>query len=196
MLQTHERYCDRDRRVVYVVRDARSVAVSEYRWQRFAGFYEGSLERFVHDFVTGRSNPWGSWGEHVGFWRDSIAARHGRLYVVRYEDLRSDPEEILTAILRFLGAEPNETTVRAAIEGNSITGMRAKEDESVRRRGASPKRGLRFINTGTTKGWRESLPAAQVRLIEESFGPTLEALGYALGGDRERAPVHPHSTSG
>ncbi len=180
LVQTHEPFCDRDRRVVYVVRDARSVVVSEFNWQRFAGFYAGSFERFFEDFLDGRTNPWGSWANHVAFWRNSPAARAGRLHLVRYEDLRRDPHMVFGEIVRFLGAQRTNEEIASAIEGNSIEGMRAKEDESRRRRGVTPKRDMRFINTGSTKGWRDVLTGDQLDELERRFGTTMSSLGYEL----------------
>jgi Sulfotransferase domain len=181
IVQTHEPFCDRDRKVVYAVRDARSVVSSEYSWQQRSGYYAGSFDRFVRDFCRGRSNPWGSWGEHVDFWRHSEPAERGHLLVVRYEDLRADTARVFKDILAFLEAEVDDDVVAAAIANNSIEGMRAKEDlaaEAGSRRAARPD--IRFVNTGTTSGWRQRLSAEQVAAIEDRFGPQLESLGYAV----------------
>lgn len=181
LIQTHEPYCDAARRVVYVVRDARSVVSSEYSWQRRSGFYAGSFDRFLSDFVAGRSNPWGSWAHHVRYWHDSEAARKGRLHVVRYEDLRRDTYSVFRAILGFLGVEADDDLVHRAIENNSLEGMRAKEDSAEAqgwRRSTHPE--IRFVNTGTLAGWREKLTAEQAARIERAFGPELESLGYEL----------------
>jgi hypothetical protein len=181
LVQTHEPYCDRDRRVVYVVRDARAVVSSEFRWQQRSGYYSGSFERFVRDFAAGRSNPWGSWGEHVSYWRSSVAARAGHLHLVRYEDLRRETFATFTAILSFLGVDADDDVVRAAIANNTLDGMRAKEDRAARegrRRAARPE--LRFIDKGSLTDWRDALAPAQVDLIEQHFGGVLRSLGYEL----------------
>jgi hypothetical protein len=190
LVQTHEPYCDRDRRVVYVVRDARSVVSSEFAWQQRSGFYFGGFDGFVADFVAGRSNPWGSWADHVRYWRRSEAARNGHIHLVRYEDLRADTYSVFTGILDFLGVRARDDVVRKAVESNSLEGMRAKEDRAERegwRRSARPD--IRFINTGTVTGWRDKLTTAQARLIEQRFGDTLESLGYELSSaSSTRAP--------
>lgn len=181
VIQTHEPYCDRDRRVIYVVRDARSVVASEFKWQQRSGYFAGSFDRFVGDFVDGRCNPWGSWGDHVEYWRHSEAARNGHLMVVRYEDLRSNTFEVFNEAVGFLGAKVDGDIVRRAIESNSLEGMRAKEDEAElegRRRSARPD--IRFINTGSVAGWRDKLTPDQAKLIEERFGQTLRSLDYGV----------------
>lgn len=180
IVQTHEPYCDRERRVVYVVRDARSVVLSEYRWQCFAGFYSGTFEAFFDDFLAGRTNPWGSWGDHVDYWRSSAAAQAGRLHVVRYEDLRRETQQTFEAILGFLGSPRGPDELARAIAGNSLEAMRAKEDRSRNRAGRTPRGGLRFINTGSTRGWRDVLTPEQLQALHRRFGRTLASLGYEL----------------
>jgi hypothetical protein len=179
LVQTHEPFCDDDRRVIYVVRDARRVVVSEYQWQRRNRTYESSFDGFVSDFVRGRTNPWGSWADHVEFWRASAPARNDHLLIVRYEDMRLDTLAEFTRVLSWLGAEIDEQRVRATIESNSLEGMRAKEDEA-RERGwrQSTRSDIRFVNTGSVGDAREKLNPEQARLIEERFGPTLASLGY------------------
>ncbi len=179
LIQTHETFYDRDRKVIYAVRDARSVAVSEYSWQQRLRVYTGSLDSFVDDFIGGRSNPWGSWGDHIQYWRDSECAHNGRLHEVRYEDLRSDTEKVFRDVLDFLEADVDPERVRAAIESNSIDGMRAKEDRA-KQEGWRPtvRDDIRFVNTGTTGGWRNKLSADQAAKIEARFGAIMRSLGY------------------
>ena len=179
LIQTHEPFCDGDRRVVYVVRDARSVVVSEYGWQQRSGFFSGAFDAFVDAFVAGESNPWGSWGDHVDFWLGSEPARHGHLEVVRYEDLRRDTEAVFGRVLDFFDVSVDVDVVRAAIEHNSLEGMRAKEDQATQegwRRSAD--HGIRFIGTGAVAGWREKLTPAQTAAVERRFGAQLARLGY------------------
>jgi hypothetical protein len=179
LIQTHEPFCDGDRRVVYVVRDARSVVSSEYRWQQRSGFFNGPFDVFLAMFLAGDSNPWGSWGDHVGFWLASEPARRGHLHVVRYEDLRRDTLEVFRAVLEFFGVSVSSDVIRDAIEHNSLASMRAKEDrahqEGWRR---SAKQDIRFIGSGSVGGWREALSPEQAAAIEQRFAGALSTLGY------------------
>jgi hypothetical protein len=182
IVQTHEPYLDADRRVVYIVRDARSVLLSEYRWQKRSRFFGGTLDDFVADFVAGRCNPWGPWDSHVRYWRDSLAARRDHLLLVRYEDLRRSTEERFAAILAFLGARVGDAELRRAVENNSLEGMRAKQEMARRQSEGLGVRGrTTFVGTGSTEGWRHDLAPEHVGAIETRFGPTLRALGYDTG---------------
>jgi hypothetical protein len=178
LVQTHETYSHGDRLVLYVVRDPRRVALSEYFWQKRNRTYDGSLAAFVEDFCRGRSNPWGSWGAHVEFWRQSEPAGNSHLMIVRYEDLSRDTFEVFRRVVNFLGANPEDDLVTAAIEHNCLHGMRSKED-AARRQGwrATARADIRFVNAGTG-GYCEQLSDDETRLIERTFGSTMASLDY------------------
>jgi hypothetical protein len=179
VIQTHEPRCDRARKTVYVVRDPRSVAVSEFRWQQRLGIEVGGLEQFVEDFSRGRSNPWGSWADHVEYWLSSPSAEEGLLHLVRFEELRGDPVAVFAGVLDFLGVPLEAAAVESAVAANSLESMRMKEDRARRAGWRSQLRGdIRFVNTGDTQGWRDQLGPDLIRKIEASFGSTLTRLGY------------------
>ena len=179
LIQTHERFSDTDRRIIYVVRDARDVASSEYSWLRRSGIETGSFDDFLIDFVRGTSNPWGAWGDHVEYWLNSASARNGRLHLIKFEDLRSDTEGVFTRALAFLGVDSSGELVGKAIANNSLQQMRTKED-SARERGwrERARADIRFINTGSVAGWQDKLKPYQARLIEDRFGDALRQLNY------------------
>ncbi|CAN5495316.1 sulfotransferase domain-containing protein [soil metagenome] len=179
LIQSHETYSGGDHRIVYAVRDARSVVLSEYRWQKRLGLEPGSLDRFIRAFVRGRSNPWGSWDRHVAFWLESESARKDHLHLVRFEDLRRDTLGTLRDALQFLDVQRSDDELQTVIDNNAVERMRNKEDEA-RDRGwrTSAKSDIRFVNEGSVEGWRTQLTETQRVTIESRFGPTLEKLGY------------------
>ena len=179
LIQSHEKFSDGDRRVIYTVRDARSVALSEYQWQRRLGLEPGSLDRFIADFVRGKSNPWGSWDQHVLFWFASEPARCDHLHVIKFEDLKRDTVETLRLALSFLGAEMTSEELRLVVDNNSVERMRTKEDDARERGWRSRARSdIRFVNQGRPDGWRDELNPQQTEAIEARFQSTLERLGY------------------
>jgi hypothetical protein len=69
-IKSHQYFHPRYRKVVYIVRDPRDVALSYYDFQRKYRHIEDGypLVRFISDFVAGRmiSASWGTWRENVG----------------------------------------------------------------------------------------------------------------------------------
>jgi hypothetical protein len=173
---------DATRRATYVVRDVRDVALSEYKWQQRIGVFDGALDAFIRDFVTGRGNPFGSWGAHVDSWVQDDRIADNRLKLVKFEDLKRDATGVLASVLGFLNVSLSEPEIQRAVESNSVEMMRQKEDRAPEGsfKNRVVKRNVRFINAGAVGQWEKSLSSAQEALLEEAFGPQLQRLGYAV----------------
>jgi hypothetical protein len=179
LIFTHETVPVGDRRVVYVVRDPRSVALSEHRWLVRRGLAPPTLDLFIDEFLRGRSNPWGRWDAHVNGWLDSEASKAGHLRVVRFETLRETPEAELADVLRFLGEEVDPSIVARAVENNTLERMREKEEEAPDRAfGAGVRRDIRFVKEGATGGWRNELSFAHAEAITRSFADAMARVRY------------------
>jgi hypothetical protein len=179
LIFSHEPLDVGPKRVVYIARDPRAVAVSEYKWLRRRGLFSGSFEEFLDRFLEGGTNPWGSWGSHVEHWLESTAAKQGLMYVVRFERLREEPEVVLSEVVRAFGLEPDESTIESAVGNNSVDRMRQKEERASSGAFApGVDRGIRFINTGSAEGWKERLNPAQSAAISGRFGAAMTRVGY------------------
>jgi hypothetical protein len=184
MIPTHEPYRSEYRKAIYLVRDARDVVLSEYAFEKALGLFGGDLDAFIGAFLAGRVNGYGAWHRHVASWLDAAETGRVQLLLVKYEEMRRDPEAKLREIVQFLGVERDAASIRAAVENNSLEKMRAKEDAARRstpgalRSMENGSAGNRFVRDGKVAGWRDRLTADQVALIERHAGPTLARLGY------------------
>jgi hypothetical protein len=178
LIGTHEQYRKDYKRAVYVVRDARDVLLSEFAFLKALDYFRGDLDSFISTFLftCGSAYGYGPWQRHVCSWLDSPIAATGNLMIVRFEDMRQDPEPWFGRMAEFLGVNVDQEKIKLAVENNSIQKMREKEDrEPVR----ASIRG-RFVRDGAVRGWVSKLSPAQVRLIEEHAGSVLLRLGYPL----------------
>ena len=155
---------------------------------------KGDIDSFLHSFLEGRVIHTGSWQQHTRSWLESPLAKNGNLLVVRYEDLRKNPEPKLQELLQFVGINADVRVIRRAIENNTLQQMRAKEDKAKKAGEHSILLGSRtdaldetsrFVRKGAVGGWREKLTDAQVKIFEQYSGDTLETLGYEPGLVRE-----------
>jgi muconolactone delta-isomerase len=178
LIKTHEVFHPEYRKAVYLVRDPRDVALSEYAYQTSLGLVTAELDNYLRMFVTQAVNPFASWRAHVDSWL-SAPLGQGQLLIVRFEDLRADPFKIVVQIVEFLGLTPDEVRIRAAIANNTVERMRAKEKETPQRASA---RG-RFIRSGSAGGWRGVLTPAQVQLFRQHTGDSLSRLGYSFDAE-------------
>jgi hypothetical protein len=184
LIKSHEYFDHRYRRVIYIVRDPRDVAISYYNFQRkyrhIADDYP--LVRYVGDFVHGRLNSasWGTWNENVGSWlvRDGASD----FLLLRYEDMIANPERELAKIASFFRVELTPQRLAAAIERSSARQMRELE----RTEGAEwvttkdKREDIPFVGTATSGAWKTKLPDESVAEIESAWGPLMVRVGYLL----------------
>lgn len=177
LIKTHEAYRREYKKAVYLLRDPRDVALSEYAYERGLGRFDEGFDHFLRLFVRGRVNGYGSWQHHVHSWLDAKSAGQVNLLVVRFEDLRRNSEETLNAILDFTGVKVSRQSIRTAVENNSLEQMKKKEDIAPQ----MPKAGARFVRSGEVAGWIGRLTEEQLKVIEQLAGNALLRTGYSLG---------------
>ncbi len=161
LLKTHECWRPEYKKAVYLLRDIRAVAVSEYRFVRWRGFFDGDLDAFLDAFVAGKVNPFATWKRHYATWQGSPLATSGALLVVRYEELRAEPVEQLARIVEFLGKPVDEGVLENVIEDNSVERLREREDAERASFHRGTDQRFRFVNRGQVRGWSETLSPRQ-----------------------------------
>jgi hypothetical protein len=190
ILKSHEPFDVRFRKVIYLVRDPRDVAVSEYHFDRKKRYIaEGmTLEQFIEPFLAGETSSYGSWWEHVASW---IGPRYGNpaFLVARYEDLLADPIGETGKIAEFLGIAADEARLKAAVERSSADRMRKLEKQDADKWTGTKNtvKDIPFVRAAKSGGWKESLPPAAVERIEVAWFPLMNFLGYELA-NRELDP--------
>lgn len=185
LIKSHQYFDHRFKKVIYIVRDPRDVALSYYDFQRkYRQIEDGyPLSQSVNDFVGGRlsSADWGTWGENVGSW---LATRHKQagFLLLRYEDMLVDTERELAKIAVFLGIEPSRPLLAQAINLSSAERMRGLEkiqgSEWVTTK--NKRSDIPFIRTASSGGWKNLLPPDAITAIESAWGPLMTTLGYEL----------------
>lgn len=184
IIKSHESFDPRYRKVIYIVRDPRDVAVSYYEFQlkRRVISEDCSLKDFVPRFMESEFEPTtGCWGDHVLSW---LATRRGRsnFLLLRYEDMKRDTYKEATKIADFLGIDSSPERVARAIEVSSADRMRRLEKEQAHQWKETKKtrQDKAFVGKAVSGGWKSSLPQTCVVQIESSWGPIMQMLGYEL----------------
>jgi len=195
-----------DKPVVLMARDPRDVAVSQFfQWKYRLKPNKVTLNNYpardaesreaesrqeevsLFEFVTG-DNDGGSLRavvDYLNAWA-AEAARVQRLHILRYEDLRSDPQAELAKLLAFMQVDATPEEQAAAIEHASYDNMKKME-------GADP---FRFagrmrardrdnpdsykVRRAKVGGYRDYFDDEQVAAIDRQLVDTLDTLyGYA-----------------
>jgi hypothetical protein len=127
----------RGRRIVLLVRDPRDVAVSQFfQWQyrmrpgkKFINDYPPhGADIGVWDFVLDRDAGVPRIVDFFNGWARALPELENVL-VVRYEDMRRDPERVLAEILEFTGTPVSPEQVREAVEFAAYDNMKKMEQD-------------------------------------------------------------------
>lgn len=187
VLKSHEAFDPRYRRVIYIVRDPRDVAISNYNWEvKLRSIPEGCpIEGWATRWMEGNSWPRvGSWADHVLSW---LATRQGHdsFLLVRYEDLHENQARELARVAQFLGVDPEAGRIQRAIERSSAANMRKMEQTqgkkwvaTFRTRSDKP-----YIRKASSGEWQGVLSEKTVALIEGRWGALMKQLGYRLSSE-------------
>jgi hypothetical protein len=185
VIKSHQYFDPRYKRVIYVVRDPRDVALSYYDFERKYRHIDDAypLQNYASDFVSGRlsSADWGTWGENVGSW---VSTRRGQkdFLLLRYEDMLENTMLEVAKIAAFFGMEATSERVRGAVERSSVQRMRGLEKlqgkDWVSTKNKRPD--IPFVRTAASGHWISKLPKNSIAEIESAWGPLMAALGYEL----------------
>jgi hypothetical protein len=175
LIKTHEPYRAQYKKAIYLVRDARDVALSEFAYQKALGLAEDNFETYLPRFLQGEVNPFGSWTAHVDSWMKAKDKGDAEVLLVRFDQMRAEPEESLAEMMNFLGVPAERETIRRAVNNNSVEKMRDKEKVNPQRASAKG----RFIRSGAVGGWREKFTDTQAQLVSQYAGSVLTRAGFA-----------------
>jgi len=195
----------RGKRLVLLARDPADVAVSQfYQWRhrmrrakkRINGYpldEDLTLPAFVADPRCGVPKV----VRFLNAWAAALPALPDA-FLLRYEDLRAEPERRLGGLLAFLGGPATRDELEDAVAFASLEGMRRLEDRGerlIRRGRATPESGRAHgykARRGKVGGYRDELPpetaAALDALIDRGLDPVFGYRRAAGAGSEPRLP--------
>ncbi len=207
----------RDRPVLLLVRDPRDIAVSQYfQWAHRMSPHKKWLNRYpavdeeltIWQFVAQHEAGLDRAIEFLNGWARA-SEKLESIEIVRYEDMRVEPESVLERVLRFFGADPEPAEVQEAVEYARFDNMRQLEHESVvaasgrRLIPGEPGRSDSYkVRRAKVGGWRDYFDEAEITEIDVRVKLGLQpgfgydaaepALSEEAASDTERAgPDHP-----
>ncbi|MGC2283011.1 MAG: sulfotransferase domain-containing protein, partial [Candidatus Acidiferrales bacterium] len=194
LIKSHQCYDARYKKVIYIVRDPRDVAISYYHFQRkyrhIADDYP--IDTFVQRFVAGEASDYGSWWEHVMSW---LGPRHNNpgFLMLRYEAMTANTEHELTRIANFLGLKPTPEQLAKCVEQSAAERVRKLEQDQGDHWASTKgrRKDIPFVGSAKVDNWKTGLPQSSVALIESAWGPLMKTLGYELSRPDSRPALEP-----
>jgi hypothetical protein len=115
----------------------------------------------------------GSWSQHVVSW---TGKPHPAIYVMRYEDMQSDPERVVTGLACHLQLAASSLQIAEAIDRSSFERLREQERAEGFREKPDP--AGRFFREGRAGQWKDVLSAAQIDRIVGDHREQMVRFGY------------------
>jgi len=128
-----------NKRVVLMIRDPADVAVSQYnQWKyrmrpgkkKINAYPSTGAEVGLFEFVIGKEAGLPKIIDWMNGWAKDLD-RIKELLIVRYEEMRADPEGSLARIVDFIGTPGNSDQIREAVNFASVENMRKLEEKRV-----------------------------------------------------------------
>lgn len=164
---------------IYLVRNPLDVAIS------FAHHMSATVDEAISQMetegletnVTEKSiyEVYGSWSQHVASW---TAKPNRAIYVMRYEDMKADPEKAFGNLARHLLMLPTRDQLLTAIERSSFERLQAQEDKAEGGFKEKPKKAERFFRKGEVGEWRYGLRRDQIIRIVAAHREQMARFGY------------------
>lgn len=183
IFKSHQYFHPRYERVIYVVRDPRDVALSQYHFHRKRRLLEDGapIEDFVNRFLAGKTTPYGSWGENVASWLATRYQKSGFL-LLRYEDMIADTAHELEKLAYFLQIDATPQRIMQAVQRSSAENMRKLEKEQAKLWSTTKetRQDVPFVRSAKAGEWVSALSQDSVSAIESQWGSLMQFLGYEL----------------
>lgn len=187
ILKSHEVFDPRYKKVIYIVRDPRDVAVSNYHWEMKQRAMADTcpIEAFLPNWIDGKVwDRLGNWGDHVTSWVSTRGDKDGFI-ILRYEDMIADPARELVKVASLLGIEPTQERLTRAAELSSADRMRQLEETQGKKwvQTRYTRQDKPFVRKASSGGWKAVLPPQSVAAIEAAWGHIMISLGYQLSSE-------------
>ncbi len=197
ILKSHEVFDPRYKRIIYIVRDPRDVAISNYHWEmKQRAVKDGiPIEQFLPDWIGGKVwDRLGNWGDHVTSWLSTRGDRPG-FVMLRYEDLIENPARELVKVANLLGIERSPERLARAADLSSADRMRQLEQTQGKKwvQTRYTRQDKPFVRKASSGGWKSILSPQSVAAIEAAWGDIMTSIGYPLSSESETKAtlVHP-----
>jgi hypothetical protein len=181
VIKSHFPFDPTYKRVIYIVRDPKDVAVSQYHYQiKRKVLQDGHpIDEWIERYVAGETCPYGSWGENVGSWMAARQHDPGFL-LLRYEDMIRQTDVELIKIARFLGIDPTPERIQWAISQSTADRMRKLEQKEAGQWESTKdtRKDKFFVRSAKSGEGKATLSPAAIAQIESAWGPLMRWLRY------------------
>ncbi|MEM9451246.1 MAG: sulfotransferase domain-containing protein [Cyanobacteria bacterium P01_E01_bin.6] len=192
-IKSHEPWTPDYKRVVYLVRDARDVAVSYYFYNlKFRKIESGTtFSEFIKQFNAGSVGIFGNWVNHVNYW---LNLSPENFLLLKYENMLDDTEYEFRKLLDFCDIPIDENRLLSAIETSKFENMRKLEEQEEKFAQNWGDPSIRFVRKGGSQNWKEYFTDDLLNTFITVHGNALARLDYITAEEYGEAMIEKSKT--
>lgn len=180
-IKSHFPYKKEYKKVVYIIRDGRDVAVSYYYHKIKTGEIteNESFNNFLYDFFLASKSEFGDWGSHLESWMES---KSSSILYIRYEDMKQNAMPVLHRIVQFSNMPVNTEKMQIALHHSSYQSMKEKEETDPKYFFEERKlkdTGFGFIRKGEVGDWKNHFTEKMNDDFLKKYNGIMKKLKYA-----------------
>ena len=184
-MKSHQPYISTYPRVLYIVRDVRSVVSSHYRQHLRMGHITAGLpmNAFTKLFIAGKTTPFGLWDDHIRKWSSERSGDSANFLLIKYEELLRHGSKEFGKISDFLGMQRSESQIENAYQRCAFDRMRELEAEAGKRwleKERARNMSIPFMFSGKADSWTIDLDTESKELLLREYGEMLTELRYEI----------------
>lgn len=180
IIKSHSSFCSNYRKVIYLVRDGRDVAVSYYyHYLKFNQDQDSiSFEEYIKIFNEGKVN-YGLWADHVNSWIDNLSSIDQYL-ILKYEDIHKNPFDCLRRIINFCELTVDEERIKEAVEYSKLENMQSVEKQQSNHAPilAKSNKNINFVRSGQIGEWQSFFTESMKNEFLRVHGNALAKFNY------------------
>lgn len=177
-IQSHWTFTPEFKKVIFIVRDGRDVAVSYYfHLIKFKILpKDTSFADYLAMFNQGSFDQFSPWGNYVESWLNNAPKE---FLLIKYEDLKKNAVKELTKMIEFAGLPVNEEAVVEAVKASSFETMKGHEQsgklyEELEKTDLS----IPHIRQGKVGSYKDYFDEERLAEFNNCHRLALEKLGY------------------
>ncbi|MDD2656649.1 MAG: sulfotransferase domain-containing protein [Patescibacteria group bacterium] len=169
-------------KTILLVRDGRDCIYSQFKREEKHLDFLGMLKSGVEPFNL---KPAETWALHNYLWLKKISKE--KLFIIKFEDIKSDPFPVLKKMLNFLQIELTDDQIFKGIESSGFD--RAKKAEEEYRQQAEVTQFKQVNRKGTVGEWKTIYGKKELEFFEGLPNYILKKLGYEVSGSIDYSSV-------
>lgn len=171
-------------KVLYIIRDPRSVAVSYFYYQKKYKRIPNEMEFhdfFYNEFLNDKYDVFGNWYQNTSSWVYS-SNENKNFFLLKYEDMVNNEFEYGKKIVDFYELPFSDDQIKNALEKSSFNNLKEieqKQKEKIKK-WKDGDNSINFFRAGKTDEWKEYFDNTMQKALFQKYSKICELMNYTF----------------